>query len=164
MSEVPKPWQRHPDFRDPGKDKNKLPEIVPVPGEALGHVTPYASDDWHLIERLQGTDMGLARLTMRCHGVIGASKTSEGTPCRATAEAVIRMRVYDRHVKYLCDDCRFHRGFAWASTVTQDEFIQYQIVRKYEDDTLLRRLDQSPNYKEAQHTPIAKIPNPLGGE
>lgn len=158
------PWQRHPDYRNPHGQKKELPNVVPVPGGALGHPLPYKADDWYDIEKLQGTQRGLAVVRMRCHGVKGTSKTSQGEPCQATDQFVARLKVFDRFVKWLCYDCLYVRGFAWGSTINQEEYVLYQLVRKYEDDTLLRRLDQSPNYKEEFHTPIAKIPDPLGGK
>lgn len=153
------PLVPHEDFKRP-KKKDDLPEAVPEPGDSVGHVLPYTYDDWRLIERLKGTQAGMVRIKMKCHGWRGVA---DPIPCDAMLVDVVYAAVADGFVKFLCPECIHSRGFAWGSTITQEEYAQYQQVRRYDDDVLLRRLDQSPNHKEEFHRP-GPIPDPLGGK
>lgn len=148
---------RDPRFKPPSV-KDQAPGSVPEPMNPMGHVAPYKFDDWVQIEKVVGRPMYI-RVRMKCHGFVGEAQGGE--PCNQAIEALVFEELFDRSVKYLCDDCRNLRGLAWGSTIEQKDYIRYQIVRYVGGDTLLRELRLSPNYKDPMHRPVA-IPNPLG--
>ena len=54
-------------------------------------------------------------------------------------------------------------GFIWASDIPTDSWVQYQIVKTFDDDTLMRHLRFSPNHQEAVHKPIDDVELPARG-
>lgn len=123
------------------QNKSDLPQYIPKPGDNLGHVIPYKKDDWRAIEMIQDgvMDPGFVKFRIKC--VACLIEQVCGTP-RA---------LFDRSIKWLCDDCRGSRGFAWLSQIIGPEAIQYQEVRVFDDDTLMRSLSKSSNPKDAMH-------------
>ena len=137
-------WQRYIQKNQGKVTKDNLGSMIPRPADDKGHVIPYKVDDWDKIQgmRTGAVDMNLVEFKMGCVG------------CGIHVTCMVPRAFYDPEFKWLCEDCLDDRGFAWASTVAHDKMIEYQVVNQYPDDTLLRKLSKSPNYKEALHDPF----------
>ncbi len=125
----------------PHLKQNDLPNYIPKPGRVFDHKLGYAIDDWKTIELIKGgsIDPNFSRFRMTCQG------------CSVKCEFMQPSALYDSTLKWLCDDCIDLGGFAWGHQIQPSQWVEYQLVRTYEDDTLLRKLSKSPNYKEPQH-------------
>lgn len=132
----------------PKLSRETLGQYIPRPGDNLGHVVPYVKDDWRAIELIQEgiVDPNYVKFEIPC--VACKVKQTFGTP-RA---------LFDRDVKWLCDDCRL-KGFAWLSQIIGPEATQFQEVRVFNDDTLMRDLRKSPNPQDPMHDPFSPESN-----
>jgi hypothetical protein len=137
-------WARMGRRNKPKITKDTLGENIPKPGRNMDHVIPYKTDDWAAIEAIKrGTvDPNMVTFDLQCVG------------CNVKTKAVQPRALYDPNTKWLCDNCIEDGGFAWASTLTIEKASEYQLVREYPDDSLMRRLSKSPNYKDPLHDPF----------
>jgi hypothetical protein len=130
----------------PKLDKDNLDKYIPRPTRNLDHVLPYRSDDWGTIEAIKrGADPHMQYFKLRCLG------------CNIEVSAMMPGALFAKEkdtLKWVCEDCLDHRGFAWASTIDHKDLVGYQVVKEFKDDTLMRRLDKSPNHKDALHDPF----------
>ena len=139
--------------------RGNLVENVPTPGSGMGHRLSYMpstkigalgpGDDWKLLEDLEQ------------FGGPGAEPILIEKSCIACgiAHQMIAKQALLRHakeMKWLCGECR-DDGYIWAFDLMAHDMIQYQVVKQFPDDTLMRRLDRSPNYKEAVHKPVDAV-------
>lgn len=116
-------------------------QAIPTPGRTFGHLEGNR-DDWPLVQMVQDgqLDPQYVRYVRRCVG------------CGVGQEMVESKLYFDSTMKWLCDDCRGH-GFVWGSQIgdSGDTFVQYQLVRRFDDDTLFRHLKFSPNPRDPVH-------------
>ena len=110
---------------------------------------PVFGDDWALIEQLEN------------FGGPGAEEMIFDKGCIAcgVSHKMLIKRAYLRDVqeiKWICSSCQAG-GFIWASDIPPESWTQYQIVKSFEDDTLMRHLSFSPNHQEAVHKPIDDV-------
>lgn len=133
----------------PKISKENLGQYIPRPGDNLGHVVPYVKDDWRAIELIQDgiADPNFVKFKIACVACLVVQ--TFGTP----------RVLFDKEVKWLCDDCRDKKGFAWLSQILGPEATQFQEVRIFKDDTLMRDLRKSVNPKDPMHDPFAPESN-----
>jgi len=120
--------------------------------DRLGEVKarpPVYGDDWQLIAELEK------------FGGPGSEEMIFDMPCIACAvkHKMLIKRAYLKDVqeiKWICGSCQAG-GFIWATDVPTESWIQYQVVKQYKDDTLMRHLSFSPNHREAIHKPIDEV-------
>lgn len=123
--------------------EDALRKGTPTPGNARSHTLGYRMDDWAAIEAIKNgrIDPQLVVAKMSC------------AACAIKIEVLCSRIITDQMIKWLCDDC-IEQGFIWAKDVTRQDFYGYQVVKEFKYDTLMRRLDKSPNYKDAYHDPF----------
>jgi hypothetical protein len=136
--------------------RGNLVETTPHPGQGMGHILPYMpsskigalgpGDDWGLLEKLQ------------TYGGPGSEPMQFEKPCLACGitHKFVAMRAILPHIKdmkWLCGECR-DDGFDWGSNLTPDQMTRYQVVKQYDDDTLVRLIEKSPNHREPEHKPM----------
>lgn len=123
---------------------DQLNLYVPRPGHSQNHVLPYQYDDWGFIEGVKAgaMDPHLVKFELSC------------AACTVKVTAVQPRSLVQPDIKWLCDNCIDDKGFAWGSTVLAHQMSEYQLVKQYPDDTLLRRLDKSPNHRDPLHDPF----------
>ncbi len=120
--------------------------------DSLGEVKarpPVYGDDWQLIAELEK------------FGGPGAEQMLFDMPCIACGvkHKMLVKRAYINEVsaiKWICSSCQAG-GFVWATDVPQDSWLQYQVVKQFPDDTLMRHLRFSPNHRDAIHKPIDDV-------
>lgn len=136
-------------------EAERLVDLIPKPGEALGHRLPYrpvVGDEWREIERIAEQGGGpQVVVEMGC------------TACGVRQKFIAYRALLDQYIKWLCDDC-LDAGFDWSSQIPMWEFKGYQIVRPFKDDTLIRKLSKAPNFKEGEHRPIEEVERTKGLE
>jgi hypothetical protein len=126
-------------------DKTQLPSVIPTPMTDQGHVLPYKTDDWGLIRRVEELGGRAAVYEAKCAG------------CGAKTRLMVNdTALFDPTIYWLCEDC-LDSGFRWASTLTQDDTIFYQMVRQLPNDSLMRHLKYSDNPRDVIHRPIDSV-------
>lgn len=126
-------------------DEEMLQRMVPRPGTPLGHKLPYVpgiGDEWQIVEEIARDGGGeIVIVEMTCPG------------CGIKTRRPAYRRLFDPYIKWLCGDC-LDSGFDWTSQVPMWASLGYQIVKTYKDDTLIRKLSNSPNPHDPVHRPM----------
>lgn len=129
--------------KNKGRIEDALVKGTPRPADPRGHLLGKLKDDWDTISAVNAgrIDPQLVIVEMSCVG------------CAVKVKVVCSRLITDNHSRWLCEDC-LDSGFRWAKDVNRQEFFHYQIVKEFPDDTLMRRLDCSPNPRGEIHDPF----------